>query len=254
MRPVDESGTGEPVVLLHAGIADRTMWRQTSERLAAAGFRAVAPDLPGFGEAPISPGPQAPWEDVLAMLRELGIDRAALVGDSFGAAVALRVAVLAPAAVRALVLVSPPPLDRDPSPRLAAAWEAEEAALARGDVEAAVTAVLDAWLQPGAPPELRDHVAAMQRRAFARQLAAGEPPEAPDPLHARPGALDALAVPLLTMAGEFDMPDFLAGARDLAARVHGGSCTTVPGAGHLAPLESPEAFLVELITFLRAAD
>jgi pimeloyl-ACP methyl ester carboxylesterase len=39
------------VVLLHAGIANRQMWRDHLEPLAAAGYRAVAVDLPGFGEA-----------------------------------------------------------------------------------------------------------------------------------------------------------------------------------------------------------
>jgi pimeloyl-ACP methyl ester carboxylesterase len=41
---------------------------------------------------------QAPWEDVLQTLKELSIDRTALVGNSFGAAVGLRVAAVAPAA------------------------------------------------------------------------------------------------------------------------------------------------------------
>jgi pimeloyl-ACP methyl ester carboxylesterase len=93
----------------------------------------------------------------------------------------------------------------------------------------------------------------MQRRAFALQLAAGEPREAPDPLEAEPAAVEALTVPVLTMAGESDMPDFLAGARDLAARIPGGQCEIAPGAGHLAPLETPDAFAERLIAFLRAA-
>src|SRR5207249_237450 len=97
---------GPAVVLLHAGVADRSEWAAHLEPLAAAGFRAVAVDLPGFGDAPEEPGPQAPWRDVLATMDALGIERAAVVGNSFGAAVALRVAVAAPARVSALVLLS----------------------------------------------------------------------------------------------------------------------------------------------------
>jgi 3-oxoadipate enol-lactonase len=107
--PADERGAGEAVVLLHAGVADPTMWRAALGRLAHAGYRGIAPDLPGFGEAALSPGPQAPWEDVLQTLRDLDVGPAHLVGNSFGAAVALRIAVVAPAAARSLVLVSPPP-------------------------------------------------------------------------------------------------------------------------------------------------
>jgi pimeloyl-ACP methyl ester carboxylesterase len=40
------------VVLIHAGVADRAMWDEHLGWLARAGFRAVAVDLPGFGEAP----------------------------------------------------------------------------------------------------------------------------------------------------------------------------------------------------------
>jgi pimeloyl-ACP methyl ester carboxylesterase len=248
--PVDERGSGEPVLLLHAGVADRTMWAEHLDRLADAGFRAVAVDLPGFGEARIAPGRQAPWEDVLETLPALGIDRASLVGDSFGAAVALRVAAVAPAAVRSLMLVSPPPLGSEPSAELQAAWEAEEAALARGDLDAAVAAVLDAWLLPDAPAALRERVAAMQRRAFVLQQAATEVEEAPDPLERDPDALSRLTAAVLTLAGDGDMPDFKHGARQIAAAVPDGQSEILAGAGHLAPLETPDAFWAALRSHL----
>ena len=114
--PYDDQGSGEPVLLIHAGVADRSMWSEHLGWLADVGFRAIAVDLPGFGQAAVEPGPQAPWEDVLETLHELGMERTALVGNSFGAAVALRVAAVAPAAVSSLMLVSPPPLDAEPSP------------------------------------------------------------------------------------------------------------------------------------------
>jgi pimeloyl-ACP methyl ester carboxylesterase len=74
----------------------------------------------------------------------LDIDRAALVGNSFGGAVALRVAVVAPERVAAMALVSTPAPGVEPSAELEAAWHAEESALARGDVASAVAAVVDA--------------------------------------------------------------------------------------------------------------
>ena len=52
MLPYTEAGSGETVLLIHAGIADRSMWDEHLGWLARAGFRAVAVDLPGFGEAP----------------------------------------------------------------------------------------------------------------------------------------------------------------------------------------------------------
>lgn len=250
MLPLDEGGSGEAVVLLHAGVADRTMWLEHLDRLAEAGFRGIAMDLPGFGEAPVPPGAQAPWEDVLRTLRGLDLGPVAIVGNSFGAAVALRVAVVAPAAVRRLMLISPPPIGVDPSPALQAAWDAEENALERGDLDAAVEAVLQAWLQPDAPPELRDRVASMERRALELQAQASDASEAPDPLERDPAALSRLQVPVLALAGEFDMPDFKQAAEGIAEVVPTARVKILKGAGHLAPLEVPDQFWSELRAFL----
>jgi pimeloyl-ACP methyl ester carboxylesterase len=252
MLPCDEAGIGKPLVLLHAGVADRTIWREHLEPLAEAGYRVIAIDLPGFGDAPVPPGAQAPWEDVLRTLKELGVDRAAVVGNSFGAAVALRAAAVAPAAVCALVLVSVPPLDTDPSPELEAAWAAEEAALERGDTDGAVAAVVEAWTQPDAPTELRERVASMQRRALEIQIAAGDVDEAADPLEQHPEALSDLRIPVLLAVGEQDMPDFKRAAEELEATLPQARSAVIEGAGHLAPLEAPGAFRRLVLEFLRS--
>jgi pimeloyl-ACP methyl ester carboxylesterase len=253
MLPYDEAGAGPAVVLLHAGIADRGMWAEHLERLAGAGFRAIAPDLPGFGDALAVPGGPAPWTAVTQTLDALGVERAVIVGNSLGGAVALRVAVIAPTRVAGLVLVSAPPIVLDPSPRLAAAWEAEESALEAGDVEAAVDAVVDAWTLPGAPPSVRDQVAAMQRRAFTLQasLPEDDEPEPPDPVETDPAVVDRIQAPALVAVGEHDMPDFHDGAQDLAQRLpRAAAPVVIANAGHLAPLETPEAFVALLLDFL----
>src|SRR4028118_1280613 len=113
--PYDEAGTGPAVVLVHAGVADRTMWEAHLAPLAAAGRGAIAVDLPGFGEAPVGEV-SAPWLDLLETMDWLGLDSTALVGSSFGGAVALRTAVMAPDRVAALALVSAPGPDAQPSP------------------------------------------------------------------------------------------------------------------------------------------
>jgi 3-oxoadipate enol-lactonase len=253
MLPFTEAGAGEAVLLIHAGIADRSMWDEHLGWLAQAGFRAIAVDLPGFGEAPVDDGPQAPWEDVLGTLRDLDIERAALVGNSFGAAVALRVAAVAPAAVTAMALISPPAPGLEPSPQLKAVWDTEEAALEAGDVEAAVKAIVDGWTLPDAPEALRQRVATMQRRAFELQLAVPDAAEAPDPLEEHPDVLERLQVRTLTAAGEHDMPDFIEGAQQLAQTLPDARYVTIGGAGHLAPLEAPEAFEELLREFLGVA-
>lgn len=239
------------MVLLHAGVADRTMWSEHLPALADAGFRAVAPDLPGFGEAPVAQGEQAPWADVLATMDALAIGRAALVGNSFGGAVALRMAVVAPERISALVLVSTPAPGIEPSEQLETLWQAEDAALQRGDVEGAVRAVIDGWTRPDAPAALRERVATMQRRAFALQQGAGAVSEAPDPVDEHPEALASIVAPALVMVGESDLPDFQRGAEALAQALPRSRLATIEGAGHLAPLEAPERFRELLIEFIR---
>jgi pimeloyl-ACP methyl ester carboxylesterase len=248
--PLDEVGQGPAVVLLHAGVADRTMWAEHLDPLARSGFRVVALDLPGFGEARISPGEQAPWADVLGTLDELGVDRAALVGCSYGGAVALRVAAVASERVWALGLVSAPAPGLDPSPELEAAWDAEETALSRGDVEAAVAAVVDTWTLPGASDALRQRVAEMQRRAFALQADGPPVSEAADPVEDL-DAVTALQVPALVAVGEFDKRDFVEGARRLADALPAARHAVIEGAGHLAPLEAPAALQELVVALLR---
>lgn len=235
-------------MLLHAGVADRRMWAGLLDPLAAAGGRVLAPDLPGYGEAELSPGPSSPWSDVLETLDAHGIERFALAGNSYGGLIAKRIAVLAPERVSALALISAPPEDAEgePSPELSAIWEAEEDALEREDLDAAVATIVDAWTLPGAPPEQRELVAEMQRRAFALQLAAGEPEYGPDPVEEDPGAFARLEVPAVIAYGEYDLPDFRRSAESLAAALPRASVVEIAGAGHLAPLERPGA-VVELL-------
>ena len=252
MLPHDDIGIGQAIVLLHAGIADRTMWSAHLDPLAAAGHRVVAVDMPGFGEAEVPPGEQAPWNDVLETMAALDTGPAALVGNSFGAAVALRMAVVAPAAVRALALISVPPPDLDPSPELEAVWDAEAAALERGDIDAAVEAVVSAWVQPDAPPAMRARVAEMQRRAFGLQADAGEVSEAPDPLERDLGLLARVEAPVVVAAGERDMPEFREGAERLARALPDARLKLIEGAGHLAPLETPERIRALVLGFLDA--
>jgi pimeloyl-ACP methyl ester carboxylesterase len=242
------------VVLLHAGIADRRMWRNHLEPLAQAGFRVVAIDLPGFGDAPVAQVEDAPWKDVLETVDDLGIERAALIGNSFGGLVALAVAASAPETVDALVLVSSPAPGVEPTTELAAAWAAEEGALERADIDGAVIAVLDAWLPADAPAALRDEVAMMQRRALELQAEQAAGAEAPFPIDDELMALARIDAPVLVAVGERDMPDFHAAADAFSSAFPNPRVAVIAGARHLAPLETADAFRELLLGFLQATD
>lgn len=246
--PHHEVGTGPTVLLLHAGIADRTMWAEHLSPVALAGYRVIAMDLPGFGEAP--PARQdAPWNDVVDTLDALSVERCVAVGNSLGGAVALRVAVIAPQRVAALMLVSAPPPELAPSEELRAAWRAEGSALERGDIDAAVDAVLDAWLLPNASSALRERVARMQRRAFELQLAGADTTEGVDPIEGSE-TLATVSIPTLVAVGELDMIDFRSGAEAMARQLPNARHAVIADARHLAPLEQGEEFRRLLLSFL----
>ena len=101
------AGSGPPVVLLHAGIADSRMWDTQFDAFAAAGHRVVRYDMRGYGRTTPVPGEFSPREDLRALLKALGIERASLVGCSMGSRTALDFALRYPDRVERLVLTSP---------------------------------------------------------------------------------------------------------------------------------------------------
>src|SRR4051794_8146004 len=155
-------GDGPAVVLLHAGVADRRMWAPVAALLRG-DRRVVSPDLRGFGDTDTGHAPFAHHRDVLALVDALDLVRPVLVGSSFGGAVALEAAAVAPERFSRLVVFAPPLRGHEWSGRAEEFLEAEDAALEAGDIERAVALNVDLWAA-GLGDAERALVAAMQRR------------------------------------------------------------------------------------------
>ena len=105
------TGQGRPVVLLHGFPDSGRLWRHQVPALADAGFRVIVPDLRGYGR---SGKPEAVEAynlmtlagDVMAVLDDVGLDRAHVVGHDWGAALAWGLASLAPDRVDHLAVLS----------------------------------------------------------------------------------------------------------------------------------------------------
>ena len=105
------TGEGRPVVLLHGFPDSGRLWRHQVPVLADAGFRVIVPDLRGYGR---SGKPEAVEAyslmtlagDVMAVLGDLGIGKAHVVGHDWGAALAWGLASLAPGTVDHLAVLS----------------------------------------------------------------------------------------------------------------------------------------------------
>src|SRR5262245_7079542 len=107
LNVIDE-GEGAPVLLIHGFPDSSHLWRNQIPALVAAGFRAIAPDLRGFGEsdrpAEVSAyGLMTLVKDMLALLDALGVKSAHVLCHDFGAAVGWLLAALHPARVERFV-------------------------------------------------------------------------------------------------------------------------------------------------------
>lgn len=100
----------EPIILLHGGGTDSTTWEQVASRLSAR-WRVYAPDLRGYGKSewPGEYSLELMRDDVIALMDELGVARAALVGHSMGGAVAYLITLDHQRRVSHLVLEETPP-------------------------------------------------------------------------------------------------------------------------------------------------
>lgn len=243
-------GSGLPVVLIHAGIADRRMWDAQWPALSAA-RSAVRLDLRGFGDSTAEPDRELSHvTDVLETLDHLGVGRCHLVGASFGGGVGVELTLTRPELVESLLLCPPGgSLLAELTPDLQRFFEAESAALARDDLDAAVDVNVDTWVvgpqrdSAQVDPAVVDAVRMMQRRAFE---VAGTWPGDLSEAQLEPPALDRLseiAARTLVLVGGHDLDT----SHDAAAR----AVTGIGGArridwadvAHLPSMERPREFL-----------
>ncbi len=116
---VAEQGTGDPVIFCHGFPHTWFIWHRQLAAVAAAGYRAIAPDLRGYGrtESPADPAAytnRAVIGDLLGLLDEIGSERAVFVGLDFGAALVWELALRAPERVRAVMVLNNPYAPRPP--------------------------------------------------------------------------------------------------------------------------------------------
>ena len=239
-----------PILLLHAGVADRRMWDPQWAPLVR-DHDVVRPDLRGSGESTALPdGPLSDVDDMAQLLDALGIGGCHVVGASFGAGVATELALTRPDLVRSLLLCPPGgTLLALRTPDLQAFAATEKDALDRGDLDAAVEANVATWVVGRGRPAtevdagVQDAVRRMQRRAFEVQAGWGEDL---DVKRLDPPALerlDELRCPVQVLVGAHDLDTCHDAADRVVAGVPGAVLTKWPDAAHLPSMERPSRFL-----------
>lgn len=254
-------GSGYPLVLIHAGIADSRLWdRQMasfSER-----YRVIRYDLRGYGQSNNPDGEFSHYRDLHGLLTHLEIERAHLCGVSLGGTTALDFTLAYPALVSAVITVGSSasgyswPRSAEENTfwdKFNADWDALYEA---GDLAAANEMEVKLWVDgPRTPdqvaPEVRALVAEMNLNAMRKtnpnaKSVRLDPPAA--------GRLREIAVPVLVMVGELDVPSAQHHADYLANELRSVERFTLPGTTHVPNLEAPKVFNEEVLSFLSAID
>jgi len=256
---------GRPVLLLHGIGGAAQAWGDagsaTGPVLVAAGFTVLAVDFPGYGLSPrIEPFDLAGLATaVVALIEWLGAGPAVLVGHSMGGMVAQEVAAIAPQVVAGLVLASTSPAFGKPG----GDWQTEFlrsrfAPLDAGLGMAGLAALLvPTMVAPGTaagpfpaaiPAEIPAAMAMMAAVPEATYRSAVAALVAFD----RRANLPLITVPTLVITGEHDRTAAPEVARRMAERITGAQAVVVPSAGHLLPIEQPQAFHAAVLAFLAA--
>jgi haloalkane dehalogenase len=243
-----------PALCLHGFPETSFMWRYVIAALAESGRRAVAPDLPGFGDSP--PDPPGTWErqvEAVERLRmRLGLERLALVVHDWGGLIGLRWACEHPEAVAALVISNtgffPDGRWHGMARALRTEGEGETmvAAMTRdgfGQMLAAISRGMDKvvaneYWKTLATEGGRQGILELYRSGDFEKL---EPYE---------GRLAALGVPTLLLWGENDLFAPVAGAHRLKREIPGAKLVVIEGAGHFLYADEPRRSAREVVEFL----
>lgn len=257
MRYVEE-GSGPAVVLIHGFASSLETWAPVRPALLESGHRVIAMDLRGFGWTDRPPGDYSNTAQarlVLALLDQLGVERAAFVGHSYGAGVVLRLALLAPERVERIALYD------------AWAYSGQLPAffhVARAD--GIGEAIFAAWY--GERAEDRMAMAFFDQRFVTMELI-----DAVEVSLRRPGTYAAalaavrgmhyeeveetygtLTQPTLLLWGREDRVTPLEIGETLARQLPGARLVVYPGCGHFPMIEHAAQSTAELVRFLAVTE
>ncbi|RMF36567.1 MAG: 3-oxoadipate enol-lactonase [Alphaproteobacteria bacterium] len=246
----DESGdpAGRPLVLIHPLGTDFRIWDRLLPLLPQ-DMRIIRYDLRGHG---LSECPAAPYtmemlgEDAAALLDHLGVRGAVVLGISIGGIVAQQLAATRPDLVAALVLCCT-------AARIGTAefWDARIEAIHRGGIAALEEQILSRWFTEAFRSSHRDELAGWRhmlcRTPEDGYLGCSYALKSVD----LTGQTAGLRLPALAIAGELDAATPPETVRELAESIPGCEFAVIEGAGHIPPVETPEALAEILTPFLQ---
>ncbi len=254
-------GDGDPLVLIHSGIADLRLWDEQVDAFAGH-HRVIRYDVRGYGRTPHPPGIYSDHGDLKGLLDHLGIDQTAVLGCSMGGAIAIDFTLAYPGRVTALIPVASALGGYEPQETDVAAKEERERLFAElnatyeaGDFQKAAHLFARVWADgpkrspDQVDPEVRARAIAMMLDMFELPEDEGseqslEPPAA--------GRLSEIKVPTLVVVGDYDVEKILLTADYLAENIPGARKEVMTGVAHYPNMEKPAEFNQIVLDFLAA--
>ena len=253
---VDVIGSSDvPVVLLHAGIADSSMWDAQWEAFSEQ-FQTIRYDYSGYGRTPLPENWQGHRAELLALLDARGIDRVHLVGASMGGELALDFTLDHPERVASLTMVGSTPsgfeMQGEPPALIGPLFEALEQGNVPevGRIAAQLWGVGENRDADSVNQAMLDQIAHMMEQAILQggfmvaEAAPLNPPAA--------GRLQDVEVPTLILVGSDDHPEVHRAADELSASIPYAQRGTLEGTAHLPNMEAPESFNEVVLSFLQS--
>lgn len=242
------AGSGQPLVFVHGFSLDARMWDDQFEAFASR-YRVLRYDLRGFGRSDVPTQPYSPADDLKALLTQVGMDRAHLVGLSLGGGIAVDFALAYPESLSALI-----PVDLALGGyQWSEAWDQSVIPIWKHGRGGNVEAARQLWIDhPLFAPALAGPAGArlrqMMRDYSGWHWVHHDPGHGLEPPAA--GRLGTIRTPTLVVLGEQDLPDFQAMANMLHQQIPGAQKAVLPGVGHMSNMESPERFNEVVLHFL----
>lgn len=254
----EAAGAGPALVLIHAGVADCRMWDEQFPAFARH-HRVIRYDARGFGRTTSENVSFSNRQDIVDLLRHLGIERTAIMGVSRGGSIALDFTLEHPELVTALIPVAGGVggFQAEPTEAEAPIFAEYERLEAQKDYDALTDFEVHVWGDGPCQPEGR---AAASVREQLREMIANnyrahqheelqprvlEPPAA--------GRLSEVRVPTLVIWGDVDFSDVIAAMKRLAEGISGAQHAVFPGTAHMLNMEQPERFNQVVLEFLGKA-